>query len=99
MVAFAVGTDCRLHPAWQAVEGPNGVGPFSTPTVVDGVVYWGVGAGGQLVAVDEDTGRRLWSSGHTLTGAVFAPAIVTDGMLFAASWDGPGHADLLAFDV
>ncbi len=97
MTAFEVGSDCRLQLAWQAVDGPSGMGPSSTPTVVDGVVWWGDGADGRVFAVRALDGARLWDSGRSLPGAVFAPPVAADGMLFVVAWDGRVHAELAAF--
>ena len=97
MLAFEVGSDCLLHPAWDTVAGPNGVAPVSSPTVSGGIVYWAGGMDAHLYAVTASDGRMLWTRGQSLPGPTFAPPIVADGMLFAVSWDGPEHALLVAF--
>jgi len=69
----------------------------SSPTVANGVVYFGTGAGGRVFAFDAATGRGLWNSGRSLRGAVFAPPIVVDGMVFVVSWIGSGAGEVVAF--
>ena len=90
LIAFRVTHACHLGLRWQA-SGPSGVS--SSPTVADGVVYYGDGGGGKLVAFDAKTGHRLWNSGRTLRGhpAFTAPAVV-NGAVFAGAWDGRLHA-------
>jgi len=97
MVALGESSECRLRPAWQKSVGPNGTTTVSTPTVAGGVVYYGDGAGSRLFAFDAATGRRLWTSGHTLHGAVFAAPVVVRGRLYASTWRGIASGELVAF--
>src|SRR5262249_53538164 len=59
MLAFTVGSDCLLHLAWQRMMGLNGA-VVSSPTVANGIVYYGDGPGNQVVALDAGTGAVLW---------------------------------------
>jgi outer membrane protein assembly factor BamB len=86
LVAFSVGADCQLHLAWQQPQGVNGL-VGSSPTVANGVVYYGDGPGNELFALSGDSGAVLWQSGSTIEGAIYAPPIVVNGRLYAAAWD------------
>jgi len=55
------------------------------PTIVDGVVYIGTGAG-VLHAVDMDSGQEMWS--FQTEGAVFHAPIVHQGIVIFGSQDG-----------
>lgn len=81
-------SNCTLTFKWgtQANTGSGGNQPTSTPTIGNGVVYFGAGLGNAVYAFDALTGAKLWSSGSTITGATFAAPIV-DGHLFVGSWD------------
>ena len=85
MVALKAASDCSLSLAWQQSVGPNSAS-VSSPTVANGVVYYGDGRGKQEFAFDAATGNQLWSSGST-TGQLFAAPTVVNGELFVASWD------------
>jgi outer membrane protein assembly factor BamB len=85
MVALKAAADCSLSLAWQTPVGPSFTS-VSSPTVANGVVYYGDGKGSQELAFDAATGTQLWSSGTT-TGQLFAAPTVANGELFAASWD------------
>jgi outer membrane protein assembly factor BamB len=90
VVAFRVSSGCRLSLRWQ-YAGHGGLG--SSPTVADGVVYYGDGGGNQLVALDAGNGHRLWTSGQTLHGrAIFNAPSVVGGRVFAGAWDSRLHA-------
>jgi len=89
IVAFHVTGACRLALAWQA-KGPGKL--TSSPTLADGVLYYGTGTGGKLVAHKATTGRRLWTSGGVVQGAIYnAPAVIA-GMVYVGSWDGRLYA-------
>ena len=95
LVAFSVGADCQLHLAWQQPQGVNGA-VVSSPTVANGVVYYGDGPGNELFALSGDSGAVLWQSGSTIEGAIYAPPIVVNGRLYAAAWDHMVHAYAVA---
>jgi len=95
LVAFSVGADCQLHLAWQQTQGMNGA-VVSSPTVANGVVYYGDGPGNELFALSGDSGAVLWQSGSTIAGAIYAPPIVVNGRLYAAAWDNVVHAYAVA---
>jgi len=95
LVAFSVGADCQLHLAWQQPQGMNAA-VVSSPTVANGVVYYGDGPGNELFALSGDSGAVLWHSGSTIAGAIYAPPIVVNGRLYAAAWDNVVHAYAVA---
>jgi PQQ-like domain len=86
LVALKVGTDCSLSLAWQSSVGTT-ITNVSSPTVANGVVYYGDGPGDQEFAFDAATGRQLWNSGSTSTAAIYAAPTIVNGELFVASWD------------
>ncbi|TMA68964.1 MAG: hypothetical protein E6J77_28560 [Deltaproteobacteria bacterium] len=86
LVAFSVGADCQLHLSWQQTQGLN-LSVTSSPTVANGVVYYGDGRGNELFALSGDSGAVLWRSGSTIRGGIYAPPIVVNGRLYAAAWD------------
>jgi outer membrane protein assembly factor BamB len=91
MLAFRMTSRCRLSLAWQApVDFPRST--TSTPTVAGGLVFYGNGVGNRIIAFDAKTGRRIWSSADTITGAVFAATTVYGGRVYAGSWDGRLHS-------
>ena len=79
-------------------SGPNGRTTVSTPSVAGGVVYYGDGHGARLFAFDAATGRKLWNSGATLHGPVFAAPTITNGRLYVAAWNGTS-GELVAFGI
>ena len=91
MVALKFGADCLASPAWQTQLGPAD-SVVSPPVVADGVGYYGDGTGNTIYALDDATGLVLWS--QLLSGPVFAPPIVANGMLFV-----PGGGKLYAFSL
>jgi outer membrane protein assembly factor BamB len=93
MVALKVQGDCTLSLSWQ--NGVSDPGPWSSvspPSVANGVVYYGNGVGNKAWAFDATTGTKLWDSGSTITGPIFAAPTVINGMVFVASWDHKLHA-------
>ena len=102
LLAFDVGSDCKLHLSWDKRAGPNGA-VTSSPTVAGGVVYYGDGPGNRVFAYDAATGAPLWNSGTTIAGPVFGAPSVVGGRVFVGSWDGavyafaPGAARVRAF--
>jgi outer membrane protein assembly factor BamB len=92
MLAFKLGDDCRLKLAWQSPAGRND-SVTSTPTIANGVVYYGDGMGAQIHAFDARTGKRLWSSAaRDIGGPVFVAPVVVNGTVLAGAWDGHLHA-------
>ncbi len=86
LVALSVGSDCKLSLAWQKSVGANG-SSVASPTVANGVVYFGDGQSDQVFAFNASTGAQLWSSGTQITGSVYAAPMVADGKLFVGAWD------------
>jgi outer membrane protein assembly factor BamB len=73
-------------------DGTRPGGLWTTPAVVDGVVYVGTN-GGRLVAVSAETGVELWSK--RLPGPLWSSPTVVDGVLLMGDCAGDFHA----FDV
>jgi outer membrane protein assembly factor BamB len=90
LLAFTVGAECTLQPAWQHAL-PADTATMSPPITAGGVVYLGTGTGRQLLAFDARTGARLWSSGR-LDGALYGGPAVANGRVYAGAWDGRLHA-------
>jgi outer membrane protein assembly factor BamB len=84
MLAFRVTKRCRLALEWQAKR-PGKL--TSSPTLANGVLYYGEGKNDKLVAFDALTGRRLWTSGSAYSGAVWNAPAVVNGAVYAGSWD------------
>ena len=70
----------------QSVQGPINAG---SPVVLDGVVYVG-DEGGYVTALDEASGRILWS--HTVGAAINDGGSVSDGVLVVGDDAGVVHA-------
>jgi outer membrane protein assembly factor BamB len=85
MVALKAASNCSVSLAWQTSVGQSFTS-VSSPTVANGVVYYGDGRGSQAFAFDAATGTQLWNSGST-TGQIFAAPTVANGKMFVASWD------------
>jgi outer membrane protein assembly factor BamB len=86
LVALSIGSDCLLSLAWQKSVGSNN-SSVASPTVANGVVYFGDGQANQVFAFDAATGAQLWTSGSQIGGSVYAAPTVADGKLFVGSWD------------
>ncbi len=91
MVAFSVDANCQLSLAWQTIAGYN-FEVVSPPTVAGGLVYYGTGAGSQLLAFDAVIGTQLWSSGTTIHGPIFGAPMIVNGQVFVGAWDGKLYA-------
>jgi outer membrane protein assembly factor BamB len=89
LLAFRVTKRCRLSLEWQAKRPGN---LTSSPTVANGVVYYGEGHGNKLVAFDARNGKRLWTSGGVFGDAVWNAPSVVNGAVYAGSWDEHLHA-------
>jgi putative pyrroloquinoline-quinone binding quinoprotein/putative pyrroloquinoline-quinone-binding quinoprotein len=87
IVAFRVTSRCRLAKAWNA-RGPRNL--KSSPTVANGVVYYGTGANNTVVALDARTGKHLKTI--KVKGAVFNAPSVINGFVYAGSWSGRLYA-------
>lgn len=61
----------------------GGDGVARSPAIVDGTVY--ASPGGQVVALDADSGERLWTYDD---GAFFVPPAVSNGRVFVGTTDG-----------
>ena len=83
----AAGEDPLVWSFFDNDARPGGI--WSTPAVVDGVVYVGTNAG-RLVAVDATDGRLLWEK--KLAGPLWASPSVVDGVLLMGDCDGAFHA-------
>jgi outer membrane protein assembly factor BamB len=80
--------------AWQA---PLGSAPVGGPTVSEGAVFVGTGAG-EVVALDLATGKERWRF-ETVGGVAGAPA-VSDGIVVAAGYQAStGLSTVYAIDA
>ena len=86
LVALKARSSCTMSLAWQQSVGPDYTN-VSSPSVANGVVYYGDGTGNQELAFNADTGAQLWNSGNTITGSVYASPMIANGELVVASWD------------
>ncbi len=86
IVAFQVTGSCQLSFEWSASYGP--AGNDSTPTVADGVVFFGDGVGSRAVALDAHTGHVLWTSGRAIKRPVLAAPAVVNGKVYVTSEGG-----------
>jgi outer membrane protein assembly factor BamB len=99
--ADAIGQLVKLDPSADVAAGedplvwswsddgtrPGGI--WTTPAVVDGVVYVGTN-GGRLVAVSAETGAELWTK--RLPGPLWSSPTVVDGVLLLGDCAGDLHA-------
>lgn len=69
---------------------------FSSPVLVDDVLYIGRGDG-VVSAHDADTGETLWS--YRTGGSIYGTPVVDDGRLFVGSDDGAAYALVAADDT
>jgi outer membrane protein assembly factor BamB len=86
LLGFGITASCRLSLVWQYPAGlnnPSGGNPVIPATVANGVVWWGDGIAGQLLAVAAATGQPLWNSGSLIApGGIFAAPTVANGNVF-----------------
>jgi outer membrane protein assembly factor BamB len=88
VVALRVLSTCTLARAWQQSEGSEPPDNDNVAvTVANGVAYSVDGIGNKLFANDARAGTRLWDSGTTIKGPVFAPPAVVMGRVYLGSWD------------
>lgn len=94
MEAWRYGPDCTATLAWStpSSSGPGGeLGQsISPPTVANGVVYYGNGAGATLQAFNARTGARLLKI--KTTGSIFAAPTVVNGHVYVVDWAGKVYA-------
>ncbi len=92
MVALNVQADCTLALSWQnSVSDPGPWSSMSPPAVANGVVYYGNGVGNKAYAFDAATGTKLWDSGSSIAGPIFAAPTVVNGRLYVGGWDNKLH--------
>ncbi len=91
LLAFAVGPNCLLSLRWQQTIGFDSSqvveNPVIPPTVANGVVYFSTGSASQVYAYGSG-GNLLWNSGTQITGGIFTPPTVINGMLLVADYNG-----------
>jgi outer membrane protein assembly factor BamB len=92
MHAFQVQPNCTLALKWQTGVAYDAGQTTSTPVVANGVVYFGNGFDPTLYAFNATTGQKLWTSGKTITGGIYAAPIVIDGTVLVGAWDAKLHA-------
>ena len=63
-------------------------GLSASPVTANGVVYFGDASGHQLVALDELTHKKLWTSRQTLHGAAQTEPIVINGHVYETTGSG-----------
>ncbi len=92
LVALRVGKGCKLELAWQQTVGGQATEqveyPSISPTVANGVVYAVRSLDSTVYAFDAASGERLWDSGDTIKGGIFAAVTVANGQLLVAGFDG-----------
>ncbi len=88
LLAFTVTSVCTLSLAWQQTAGVNGQKPEGSPTVANGVVYFGDGPGNTFHAYDAATGTELWNSGTAFTAQAWSAPTVVNGKLYVGDADG-----------
>jgi outer membrane protein assembly factor BamB len=81
---------CSLRLAWQRSKGPRRSLGLPSPSIANGVVYYGDGAQRTEFAFDAATGRELWHS--STIGRVFASATVVNGQVLVPTWNGRLYA-------
>lgn len=98
--------------AWEARFFLTGVGPRSTPTIVDGKVY-ALGAWGHLVCIDGNSGQVIWQRElladlgmdwyreHKLVpfGRCGSPLVVDAMVIVPGGGSGERRRSLLAYDA
>jgi outer membrane protein assembly factor BamB len=91
--AFRIEADCTLTYSWSHATGaPNAQDTYSSPSVANGVVYYGAGERQKVFAVDAKTGRELWNSGSLITGAIVSTPMINNGTLFVGTKSGNLYA-------
>ncbi len=79
--ADGFGERCR-YPATEPLKGQL----WTTPTVVDGIAYFG-DLGHRVHAVSISDCRLVWSAPAELGGAIVAPPVVVEGKLYVGAFD------------
>jgi len=87
VLAFGLGSDCRLALRWQHAVGARNYAPPSPPVVANGVVFAATGDAPGLFAFDARTGRMLWSSGFFPHAPPYGAPTVSGGRVYLATWD------------
>jgi outer membrane protein assembly factor BamB len=92
IVAFRLDANCNLALAWQTTAGVNHR-ITSSPTVANGVVYYGSGSDRRLYAFNAQTGQKLWTSAATdVAGTIVAAPVAARGQVYAGAYDNRLHA-------
>ncbi|WP_380630258.1 outer membrane protein assembly factor BamB family protein [Salinibaculum marinum] len=76
--------------AWTRTSANNDTFTHSSPVVADGIVYIGstTSRGGQLYAVDANSGEQTWSTGQLFFRSVETTPAVAEGRLYYIHTDG-----------
>jgi outer membrane protein assembly factor BamB len=90
--AFQVQADCTLALKWQASVAQTGFPVMTTPTIANGVVYYGDSGGDTLHAYNAVTGQALWNSGSAIGGTIVTAPAVVNGSVYVGSYDGKVYA-------
>ena len=94
VIALQANANCFLSPFWNAPlgSGTTKAGNIPKPvTIANGVVWvsYEIGDTAQLVALADNTGQVLWSSGTIFTSSnVPGPPMVVNGQVFVTSSKG-----------
>lgn len=92
LVGLTVTNACTLNVAWSVALGGSDL-PNSTPTIANGVVFVGVGEGGEVHGYNALTGVELWNSGVQNGANTFGAPMIARGKLYFGSWNGFGATD------
>jgi outer membrane protein assembly factor BamB len=63
---------------------------YSSPTVAEGIIYFGSVFGKSLFALNATTGSKIWN--YTTEGKVTSSPAIADGRVYFESWDGNIYA-------
>jgi outer membrane protein assembly factor BamB len=91
MIGYRINSSCALTKVWNTTAGTKGY-VVGTPTVANGVVYYGDGFGGTEYAFNAGTGEVLWNSGSQINGSIYAAPTVVNGEVLVGAWNGVLYA-------
>jgi outer membrane protein assembly factor BamB len=87
LLAFKISPHtCGLKLVWQKTVGNGGLN--GSPVTANGVVYFGDASGHQLLAFDELTHRKLWSTKHLFTTSLQTEPVVVNGHVYQTTGSG-----------
>ena len=80
LLVFKIDASCKLKLVWQKTVGNGGLS--GSPVTANGVVYFGDASGHQLLAYDEQTRKKLWSTRHLFTTSLQTETVVVNGHVY-----------------